>query len=142
MDNLEQWLEPYLVGVGSLKALAKVDLEPALMAYIAWPLSQEIDQWLPTHYIVPTGSKKKIRYQFGQEPVLSVRMQEMFGEQRSPHIADGRKTLVVELLSPAQRPLQVTQDLASFWAGAYKEVQKEMKGRYPCLLYTSDAADD
>ncbi|MCC2523005.1 ATP-dependent helicase HrpB [Vibrio coralliilyticus] len=141
LDNLEQWLEPYLVGVGSLKALAKVDLEPALMAYIAWPLSQEIDQWLPTHYIVPTGSKKKIRYQFGQEPVLSVRMQEMFGEQRSPHIAEGRKTLVVELLSPAQRPLQVTQDLASFWAGAYKEVQKEMKGRYPKHVWPDDPAN-
>ncbi|WP_333002537.1 ATP-dependent helicase HrpB [Vibrio coralliilyticus] len=141
LDNLEQWLEPYLVGVSSLKALAKVDLEPALMAYIAWPLSQEIDQWLPTHYIVPTGSKKKIRYQFGQEPVLSVRMQEMFGEQRSPHIADGRKTLVVELLSPAQRPLQVTRDLASFWAGAYKEVQKEMKGRYPKHVWPDDPAN-
>lgn len=141
LDNLDQWLEPYLVGVSSLKALAKVDLEPALMAYIAWPLSQEIDQWLPTHYIVPTGSKKKIRYQFGQEPVLSVRMQEMFGEQRSPHIAEGRKTLVVELLSPAQRPLQVTQDLASFWAGAYKEVQKEMKGRYPKHVWPDDPAN-
>ncbi|MCG9678210.1 ATP-dependent helicase HrpB [Vibrio sp. Isolate24] len=141
LDNLEQWLEPYLVGVTSLKALAKVDLEPALQAYIAWPLNQEIEQWLPTHYVVPTGSKKKIRYQQGQEPVLSVRMQEMFGEQTSPHIADGRKTLVMELLSPAQRPLQVTRDLASFWAGAYKEVQKEMKGRYPKHVWPDDPAN-
>ncbi|NRB68187.1 MAG: ATP-dependent helicase HrpB [Vibrio sp.] len=141
LENLETWLEPYLVGVSSIKALAKVDLEPALMAYIAWPLNQEIDQWLPTHYVVPTGSKKKIRYQQGQEPVLSVRMQEMFGEQRSPNIADGRKTLVMELLSPAQRPLQVTGDLASFWSGAYKDVQKEMKGRYPKHVWPDDPAN-
>ncbi|OAJ96056.1 ATP-dependent helicase HrpB [Vibrio bivalvicida] len=141
LDNLAIWLEPYLTGVGSVKALAKVDIEAALMAYLGWPLNQEIDKWLPTHYQVPTGSKKKIRYQQGQEPVLSVRMQEVFGEQDSPEIALGRKRLVLELLSPAQRPLQVTRDLASFWSGAYKEVQKEMKGRYPKHVWPDDPAN-
>ncbi|MDC5804103.1 ATP-dependent helicase HrpB [Vibrio europaeus] len=138
LNHLSDWLEPYLNGVGSVKALAKVDLSAALLAYLGWPLNQEIDKWLPTHYQVPTGSNKKIRYQLGQDPVLSVRMQEVFGEQASPEIAQGRKRLVLELLSPAQRPLQVTRDLASFWRGAYKEVQKEMKGRYPKHVWPDD----
>ncbi|MEZ8099736.1 ATP-dependent helicase HrpB [Vibrio bivalvicida] len=141
LDNLAIWLEPYLTGVGSVKALAKVDIEAALMAYLGWPLNQDIEKWLPTYYQVPTGSKKKIRYQQGQEPVLSVQMQEVFGEQNSPEIALGRKRLVLELLSPAQRPLQVTRDLASFWSGAYKDVQKEMKGRYPKHVWPDDPAN-
>lgn len=140
-QNLDQWIEPYLNGVNSVKALAKVDIQAALLAYVGWPLNQEIDQWLPTHYQVPTGSKKVIRYQQGQDPVLSVRMQEVFGEHSSPQIAQGRKTLVLELLSPAQRPLQVTRDLASFWSGSYKEVQKEMKGRYPKHVWPDDPAN-
>jgi ATP-dependent helicase HrpB len=131
LDNLEQWLEPYLNQAKSARDLKSVDLFQALLAYLGWPLNQEIDQLLPVSYTVATGNRKKIRYQLGQEPLLSVRMQEMFGQQDSPLIADGRKKLVLELLSPAQRPLQVTSDLAGFWAGAYKEVQKEMKGRYP-----------
>ncbi len=94
-------------------------------------MNQHIDEWLPEEYRLPTGSKKRIRYQCGHEPVLSVRMQEVFGESTSPTVAQGRKCLVLELLSPAQRPLQVTTDLAAFWVGSYKEVQKEMKGRYP-----------
>tara|TARA_Y100001960_G_C14771761_1_gene880538 strand:- start:893 stop:3352 length:2460 start_codon:yes stop_codon:yes gene_type:complete len=140
IENLELWLEPYLTGISSVKALAKVDLQAALMAYIGWPLNQEIEQWLPTHYQLPTGTKKPIRYRQGQEPVLSVRMQEVFGEQVSPKIALGRKTIVMELLSPAQRPLQVTRDLASFWSGAYKDVQKEMKGRYPKHVWPDNPA--
>ncbi|NOH80294.1 ATP-dependent helicase HrpB [Vibrio sp. RE86] len=141
LEHLDKWLESYLNGVHSVKALSKIDIEAALLAYLGWPLNQEIEKWLPTHYQVPTGSKKKIRYQQGQEPVLSVRMQEVFGEQSSPVIALGRKRLVLELLSPAQRPLQVTRDLASFWAGAYKEVQKEMKGRYPKHVWPDDPAN-
>lgn len=81
-----------------------------------------------------------IRYQQGANPVLSARMQEMFGEQSSPTVAQGRVKLTLELLSPARRPLQVTQDLAGFWAGAYKEVQKEMKGRYPKHVWPDDPA--
>lgn len=140
IEHLELWLEPYLTGINSVKALAKVDIHAALMAYVGWPLNQDIDQWLPTHYQLPTGTKKKIRYQQGQEPVLSIRMQEVFGEQASPQIALGRKTIVMELLSPAQRPLQVTRDLASFWNGAYKDVQKEMKGRYPKHVWPDNPA--
>ena len=141
VDDLEDWLAPYLVGVSSVKSLNKVNLTEALNAYLGWPLSQEIDQWLPTHYQVPTGSNKRIRYQVGQSPVLSVRMQEMFGEKTSPTVAQGSQTVVVELLSPAQRPLQLTSDLASFWSGAYVEVKKEMKGRYPKHVWPDDPAN-
>lgn len=87
------------------------------------------------------GESQKIRYQLGMEPTLSVRMQEVFGEQTSPRVAKGTRAVVMELLSPAQRPLQVTRDLASFWAGAYKEVQKEMKGRYPKHVWPDDPAN-
>lgn len=141
VEHLDEWLSPYLNGIKSAKGLASVSIEQALSAYLGWPLNQEIDQWLPTHYLMPTGSKKAIRYQYQSEPVISVRMQEVFGEQDSPLIAQGRKKVVLELLSPAQRPLQITQDLAGFWAGAYKEVQKEMKGRYPKHPWPDDPAN-
>ncbi|SDH39453.1 ATP-dependent helicase HrpB [Vibrio xiamenensis] len=140
LEKLDDWLEPYLIGVHSVKLLNKVDVYQALMAYLGWPLNQSIDQWLPTHYVLPTGTSKAIRYQQGKNPVLSVRMQEVFGEQTSPTVANGKINVVMELLSPAQRPLQVTQDLAAFWQGAYKEVQKEMKGRYPKHVWPDDPA--
>ena len=113
----------------------------ALNTRLGWPLSQQLDEWLPTHHALPTGTCKKIRYQLGMEPVLSVRMQEVFGEKSTPLIAKGTKAIVMELLSPAQRPLQVTRDLAGFWSGAYKEVQKEMKGRYPKHVWPDDPAN-
>ncbi|EKM33466.1 ATP-dependent helicase [Vibrio harveyi] len=140
LASLEEWLEPYMSTVASVKDLAKVNLVEALNARLGWPLNQHIDEWLPEEYRLPTGSKKRIRYQCGHEPVLSVRMQEVFGESTSPTVAQGRKRLVLELLSPAQRPLQVTTDLAAFWVGSYKEVQKEMKGRYPKHVWPDDPA--
>ncbi|HFG1930895.1 TPA: ATP-dependent helicase HrpB [Vibrio cholerae] len=141
LANLELWLEPYLVGVTSVKGLQSVSVLQALKHYLGWELSQQLDKWLPTHHLLPTGNHKKIRYQPGMEPTLSVRMQEMFGEQSSPRVAKETRAVVMELLSPAQRPLQVTSDLASFWAGAYKEVQKEMKGRYPKHVWPDDPAN-
>ncbi len=141
LDSLEEWLAPYMVSVSSVKDLSKVSLTEALNARLGWPLNQSLDEWLPEHYQLPTGTQKRIRYQYGHEPVLSVRMQEVFGESQSPTVALGRKPLVLELLSPAQRPLQVTTDLAAFWKGSYKEVQKEMKGRYPKHVWPDDPAN-
>lgn len=140
LNELHLWLEPYLTNVTSLQQLQAVPLEDALLARLGWPLNQQINEWLPIRYTLPTGNTKKIRYQKGADPILSVRMQEMFGEQTSPSIVQGRKTLVLELLSPAQRPLQVTKDLAGFWSGAYHEVQKEMKGRYPKHVWPDNPA--
>ena len=113
----------------------------ALEAYLGWHKKQQLDQLLPTHYQVPTGSNIAIRYQLQQQPVLAVKLQEMFGEPTTPTIANGHVALVLELLSPAQRPLQITQDLAAFWQGSYKEVQKEMKGRYPKHPWPDDPAN-
>ncbi|WP_229613756.1 ATP-dependent helicase HrpB [Vibrio parahaemolyticus] len=138
LDSLDEWLEPYMTSVASVKDLSKINLVEALNARLGWPLNQHLDEWLPEHYQLPTGTKKRIRYQHGHEPVLSVRMQEVFGESTSPTVAIGRKRLVLELLSPAQRPLQVTSDLAAFWNGSYKDVQKEMKGRYPKHRWPDD----
>lgn len=131
LDSLEQWLLPSLNGVRSLRALQQVDLHDALLRLLGWNQRQRLDANLPTHYTVPTGSRLAIRYHSDQPPTLSVRLQEMFGEQRSPMLAEGRVAVVLELLSPAHRPLQITRDLAAFWQGSYREVQKEMKGRYP-----------
>ncbi|MGA7587515.1 MAG: ATP-dependent helicase HrpB [Rouxiella badensis] len=131
LDNLEQWMLPSLNGVRSLRALQQIDLAEALLRLMSWDQRQRLDANLPTHYSVPTGSRLAIRYHSDQPPALSVRLQEMFGEQRSPMLAEGRVAVVLELLSPAHRPLQITRDLAAFWQGSYREVQKEMKGRYP-----------
>ncbi|HAV1508491.1 ATP-dependent helicase HrpB [Vibrio parahaemolyticus] len=141
LDSLDEWLEPYMTSVASVKDLSKINLVEALNARLGWPLNQHLDEWLPEHYQLPTGTKKRIRYQHVHEPVLSVRMQEVFGESTSPTVAIGRKRLVLELLSPAQRPLQVTSDLAAFWNGSYKDVQKEMKGRYPKHVWPDDPAN-
>ncbi len=141
LAELDQWLAPYLAGITSVKALSKVSIKEALNARLGWPLNQQLDEWLPIYHQLPTGTRKKIRYQYGKDPVLSVRMQEVFGEKSSPVIAKGRQAIVMELLSPAQRPLQVTRDLAGFWAGSYKDVQKEMKGRYPKHVWPDDPAN-
>ncbi|NLS12772.1 ATP-dependent helicase HrpB [Vibrio sp. SM6] len=140
LDSLEVWLAPYLQNIRSVKQLQQLDVTQMLDAYLGWPLNQHINQWLPTHYTLATGNRHRIHYQLDGAPKLSVRMQEMFGEQTSPLIAKQRQAVVVELLSPAMRPLQVTRDLASFWAGSYKEVQKEMKGRYPKHVWPDDPA--
>ncbi|PHM33406.1 ATP-dependent helicase HrpB [Xenorhabdus innexi] len=141
LTSLEQWLQPVLEGVRDLKGLRQVELSAALIGLLDWPQRQILDNELPANYTVPTGSRIGIEYFYDKPPVLSVKMQEMYGEQQNPAVAKGRVPVVVELLSPAQRPLQITQDLAAFWQGAYREVQKEMKGRYPKHLWPDDPAN-
>ncbi|QOV64837.1 ATP-dependent helicase HrpB [Kosakonia pseudosacchari] len=141
LENLEQWLLPQMSGIRSLRELKALDLSQALQNAMPWSLRQRLDSELPAHYTVPTGSRIAIRYHEDNPPALAVRMQEMFGEATTPVIAQGRVALVLELLSPAQRPLQITRDLSAFWAGAYREVQKEMKGRYPKHVWPDDPAN-
>ncbi|MBU4681841.1 ATP-dependent helicase HrpB [Cedecea davisae] len=141
LATLEEWLLPEMRGVHSLRALKNIDLSRALGNLLDWPMRQRLDSALPTHYTVPTGSQIAIRYHSDNPPALAVRMQEMFGEAQTPAIAGGRVPLVLELLSPAQRPLQITRDLTAFWNGAYREVQKEMKGRYPKHVWPDDPAN-
>ena len=140
LRDLDSWLLPEMAGVHSLRALKNIDINRALQNLLAWSMRQRLDSVLPTHYTVPTGSQIAIRYDADNPPVLAVRMQEMFGEAQTPVIAEGRVPLVLELLSPAQRPLQITRDLTAFWNGAYREVQKEMKGRYPKHVWPDSPA--
>lgn len=141
LSKLELWLQPSLSGVRALRGLRQVNISEALTRLLSWQLRQRLDTELPTHYTVPTGSRLPIRYYIERPPVLAVRLQEVFGEQHSPMLACGRVAVVLELLSPAHRPLQITGDLAAFWQGAYREVQKEMKGRYPKHVWPDDPAN-
>ena len=108
-----------------------MDLKKPLHALLTWKQQQELDQQAPTHWTVPTGSKIHVDYCSNEIPVLAVRLQEMFGQSETPKIAGGKVPVMIHLLSPARRPVQVTQDLASFWRTRYEEVKKELKGRYP-----------
>lgn len=140
LANIDTWLAPEIQQISSRQALLNVDLVKALCNLLDWSLRQRLDSELPTHYTVPTGSRVAIRYFSDKPPILSVRMQEMYGEAVTPCIAQNRVPLTLELLSPAMRPLQVTSDLSGFWQGAYREVQKEMKGRYPKHLWPDSPA--
>ncbi len=130
LDSLEEWLLPYLGTVRRLGDFQQLDLKAILHALLPWPLPLDLERLAPERIAVPSGSSVAIDY--GQDPpVLAVKLQEMFGCEESPRIADGRIPLLLHLLSPAGRPLQVTSDLAAFWRGAYGEVRREMRGRYP-----------
>jgi ATP-dependent helicase HrpB len=130
LAQLEEWLSPYLAGVNSLQDIKRLDMASILAALLDWPQQQALNTLAPESFRVPSGSAKKIDY-CQSPPVLAVKLQEMFGCHDTPRIANGRQSLTVHLLSPARRPLQVTQDLAGFWRGSYQDVKKEMKGRYP-----------
>lgn len=128
--NLEKWLGPWCAGMTRLEHLKKLDLKAVILGMLTWDEQRLIEVLAPEHITVPSGSRIKIDYS-GEAPVLAVRLQEMFGMDRTPTIADGKVRLLIHLLSPALRPVQVTQDLAGFWANVYPLVKKEMKGRYP-----------
>ena len=130
LATLEQWLAPYLTAVLRLKDFQALDLKAILHALLPWPLPLDLERLAPERLAVPSGSSIAIDYT-QTPPVLQVKLQEMFGCEQTPCIADGRVQLLIHLLSPAQRPLQITQDLAGFWRSSYQQVKKEMRGRYP-----------
>ena len=130
-ETLETWLGPYLDGITRRNQLERVDLLGALKAQMPWELQRKLDSEAPTHIVVPSGSRIAIDYESGEVPILAVRLQEMFGLARTPAVAGGRVPLLLYLLSPAGRPLQVTRDLRGFWATSYSTVRAEMRGRYP-----------
>ena len=131
LDGLETWLGPWLQGMSRRSHLSRLDLMAALEAMLPWESRKALDALAPTHVVVPSGSRIPIDYRSGEAPVLAVRLQEMFGLADTPTVAGGRVKLTLHLLSPARRPMQVTQDLASFWAGAYRQVKADLKGQYP-----------
>jgi len=139
MESLEAWLLPYLVSVRRLDDFQSLDLKTILTAMLPWPLPLELERLAPNRLAVPSGSNISIDYS-QNPPVLAVKLQEMFGCVATPTIADGRISLLIHLLSPAGRPLQITQDLAGFWRESYLEVRKEMRGRYPKHPWPEDPA--
>ncbi|MFN3659247.1 MAG: ATP-dependent helicase HrpB [Pseudolabrys sp.] len=126
-----EWLEPVLTDKTAASQIGADELSDAVMNIVPWSLRRRLDEEAPTHFTAPTGSAVPIDYEAEQGPTISIRVQELFGLSKHPSIADGRVPLVIELLSPAHRPVQVTRDLPGFWRGSYADVKVEMRGRYP-----------
>ncbi len=137
LATLEGWLQPYLGKVSRLSHFAALDLSSMLRNLLPWPLPQRLDEWAPAHLAVPSGSHIRLDYS-ENPPILAVRLQELFGLADTPRIAQGRQQVKLHLLSPARRPVQVTQDLANFWRTTYAEVKKDLKGRYPKHYWPDD----
>ena len=131
LATLEDWLGDALAGVRTRDDLARLDLLPALQARLPWALTRELDDLAPTHLSVPSGSRVRLDYRPGEAPILAVKLQELFGLADTPSVNGGRTPVLLHLLSPAGRPVQVTQDLRSFWNSSYFEVRKDLRGRYP-----------
>ncbi|WP_226702963.1 ATP-dependent helicase HrpB [Microbulbifer elongatus] len=139
LESLDTWLLPHLHGLSKLDQLKQLDLKSILLAQLEWATQQRIDELAPSHLQVPSGSRIAIQYA-ELPPVLPVRLQEMFGLAQTPTILSGRYPLMIHLLSPAQRPVQVTRDLASFWENTYHEVKKELRIKYQKHFWPDDPA--
>lgn len=137
LTTLEDWLLPYLSKVTRVSHFAHLDVSSILRNLLPWPLPQRLDELAPHHLSVPSGSSVRLDYS-EHPPVLAVRLQELFGLSDTPRIVEGRQIIKLHLLSPARRPVQVTQDLASFWRSTYAEVKKDLKGRYPKHYWPDD----
>lgn len=137
LASLEHWLQPYLGKVTRLSHFGQLDLSSILRNLLPWPLPQRLDELAPHHLQVPSGSSIRLDYS-ERPPILAVRLQELFGLADTPRIAGGRQVVKLHLLSPARRPVQVTQDLANFWRSTYAEVKKDLKGRYPKHYWPED----
>ena len=131
LATLDEWLGPFLNGKTRLSSLRAEELGEAMAAMLDFNTRRQLDEHAPVALRVPSGMERKLSYAADQPPVLAVKLQELFGLADTPRIAKGRIAVVLHLLSPAQRPIQVTQDLKSFWERTYPEVRKELKGRYP-----------
>jgi ATP-dependent helicase HrpB len=129
--HLEQWLAPWLSGITSVPQLQRLDLNAILKGLLSWDQQQLLEREAPSHLQVPSGSRIALKYAAGEAPVLAVRLQELFGLTQTPRVGGGRVSVMLHLLSPAQRPMQITDDLGGFWQRTYPEVKRELMGRYP-----------
>jgi ATP-dependent helicase HrpB len=136
--TLPGWLGPFLDGIVRRSNLGTLNMESVLRVLFTVRQWNDLARLAPETFTVPTGSRVRLDYTAGDLPVLSVRLQEMFGQTDTPVIAGGRVRVLIQLLSPAGRPLAVTQDLGSFWSNAYRDVRKEMRGRYPKHIWPED----
>ena len=131
LTHLENWLQPFLGNSRNRADLKKIDLLTALHGQLDWQQRQQLERLAPERLQVPSGSQIRLQYPSEGAPILAVKLQEMFGQRDTPRIVGGQVAMIIHLLSPAGRPLQITQDLQHFWKESYPEVQKEMRGRYP-----------
>jgi ATP-dependent helicase HrpB len=139
IERLEDWFIPFQHGVAGFQDISAGSLHDGLMALVPSGLQRELEKQVPTHYVAPTGQAHPIRYE-GEEPVLQIRVQELFGLKSHPSIGGGKLPLLLELTSPAHRPIQTTRDLPGFWAGSWRDVRAEMRGRYPKHPWPEDPA--
>jgi ATP-dependent helicase HrpB len=136
----EAWLTPALYDKTSLKQFSAGELSDAMMTLLPWDLRARLEREAPTHFEAPTGTQLAIDYEAEQGPTIAVRLQELFGLNIHPSVAKGAVPLVLELLSPAHRPVQVTRDLPGFWRGSYAAVRSDLRGRYPRHPWPEDPA--
>ncbi len=137
-ESLAQWLGPFLGGIRNMEQIQTLNMAEILLSRLEWKQQKKLEEDAPTHIVVPSGSRIKLQYKAGEPPVLAVRLQEMFGLAQNPTVCRGRVPVLLHLLSPASRPIQVTSDLKSFWDSSYHEVKKELKGRYPKHYWPDD----
>ncbi|MDX3930167.1 MAG: ATP-dependent helicase HrpB [Shinella sp.] len=140
LARLEEWFVPFQEGVRSTDDIKPSRLSDGLMSLVPYELQRDLSRLAPTHFEAPTGQRHPIRYD-GEEPVLSIRVQELFGLKQHPAVAGGRLPLLLELLSPAHRVIQTTRDLPRFWTGSWKDVRADMRGRYPKHVWPDNPAD-
>ena len=138
LEHLDEWAPPWMVGLTRREHFARMDLGNALRSRLTYAQNATLEREAPTHFAVPSGSRIPIDYLDGEIPTISVRLQEVFGLHETPSVAAGRLPLLLKLLSPAQRPVQITRDLVSFWDRGYHEVKKDLKGRYPKHYWPED----
>jgi ATP-dependent helicase HrpB len=136
--DIADWLDPALANARSLDDVRRADLAAMLLDRVEWSLRATLDRMAPTHIVVPSGSRIPVDYTDPSAPVLAVRLQELFGARETPSVLDGRVPLVIHLLSPARRPVQVTRDLPGFWRSSYADVRKDLRGRYPRHSWPED----
>lgn len=140
-ETLPDWLGPYLAGVTRLDAVDAEILGQALAGLLPFDAQQRLEREAPTHFTAPTGNRVPIDYGGETGPTVAIRVQELFGLKTHPSICQGRVPLTLELLSPAHRPIQITRDLPGFWAGSWRDVKADMKGRYPKHVWPEDPAE-
>ena len=142
LDRAPQWLPPFVGKASSTAELRRIDLVAALWSLLTWSQQQAVEKLAPSHITVPTGSRIRVEYRMGADaPVVRVRLQECFGLVDTPRVDDGRRPVLMELLSPGFKPVQLTSDLRSFWENTYFEVRKELKRRYPRHAWPDDPLD-
>ncbi len=134
------WLAPFLIGKTRLDEIGADDVSEALRARLPWDLTRRLDEEAPTHFLAPTGTAAAIDYEAEGGPAIALRVQELFGLEEHPSVAGGQIPLTLHLLSPANRPIQITRDLPNFWRGSWAAVRSDLRGRYPKHFWPEDPA--